>query len=219
MKRADDVFFFTLIDFLIQVFFFGLLLFVVGKAVESRKETQRGHEAKQINELVLAAGVSNITELQDYLTRLAPIRDLQGTADFIRSTGGEDKVREAVRLVADAGGAVELKGKLKKYDDAYGLPPCLRDEVNGKQVPRTLAVLRVEDEHIEIQRSSGDLEKLLGQLGTTSSAVQRLTLEQFRSTFLPLKTLSPQCAYFVEVRVATQYIKPMRAVWSNFRVK
>lgn len=219
MKHSDDVFFFTLIDFLVQVFFFGLLLFVVSQGVNAKKEVQREQEAQRLDSVMKSAGVSSITELQDYLTKLAPLQNLQGTADFINRLGGPEKAKDAMALVVAAGGVEELKVKVKKYDEAYGLPPCLKDELNGRTVPRTLAVLRVEDSAIEILRTSPDLDKLLAEAGLSAVSSGRMSLDEFRSRFAPLKARSPSCAHFVEVKVATQFINPMRAVWANFKVK
>lgn len=219
MKQSDDVFFFTLIDFLVQVFFFGLLLFVVSQAIGTKKEVQRAEESLKLDAVIKSAGVSNIAELQDYLTKLAPLQNLQGTADFISRLGGPEKAKEAMALVVAAGGVEELKVKVKKYDEAYGLPPCFKDELNGRTVPRTLAVLRVEDSAIEILRTSPDLDRLLAEAGLSAVNLGRMSLDEFRSRFAPVKARSPSCAHFVEVKVATQFINPMRAVWANFRVK
>ncbi len=219
MKRSDDVFFFTLIDFLVQVFFFGLLLFVVNQSVSVNKDVKREQDAKKLDAIMKSAGVSSLTELQDYLTKLAPLKSLQGTAEFINKVGGPEKAIEAMKIVATSGGIDEVKLKVQRYDDAYGLPPCLKDEVNGKAVPRTLAIFKVEDSTIEILQSSPDMERLLAEAGISARASTRMTLDEFKSRFAPLKTRSPSCAHFVEVKVETQFIKPMRAVWSNFRVK
>jgi hypothetical protein len=219
VKQSDDVFFFTLIDFLVQVFFFGLLLFVVSQTASAKKEIQHAQESQQLESVMKKAGVSNITELQDYLTKLAPLENLRGTADFINRLGGPKKVEEAMAVVAASGGLEEIKVKVKKYNEAYGLPPCLKDEVNGRTIPRTLAVLRVEDSAIEIIQMSPDLNRLLTEAGLSTLGLQRMSLDDFRSKFSPLKAHSPSCAHFVEVKVATQFINPMRAVWANFRVK
>jgi hypothetical protein len=219
MKRADDVFFFTLIDFLLQIFFFGLLLFVVGKAADARTEVRRGLEAQQIDELTKAVGVSNLTELLDYLTKLVPLEHLQGTADFMESVGGPDQARAMTKMIQDAGGLDVVREKLRKYDNAYGLPPCLTDMVKGRAVPRTLAVVRVDDDLIEIERSSPDLERLLAQMGTDLAAVQKLAPEDFKNRFAGLKNNSPACRYFVEMKITTKFINPARAVWANFRQK
>lgn len=219
MRRSDDVFFFTLIDFLVQVFFFGLLLFVVSQAASFKKESDRAKEAEVVRSMLDSAGVSNLAELQDHLTRLAPLQKLQGTADFVARLGGPDKANEALAMIAAAGGIEQIKDKMRKYDQAYGLPPCLQDEVNGKAVPRTLAVLRVEDQAIEFLQTSPDLNRLLVAAGLSAVQERRMTLGEFRAHFTPLRARSPSCAHFVQVQVATKFLGPLQAVWSSFRVK
>jgi hypothetical protein len=128
VKRSDDVFFFTLIDFLLQAFFFGLLLYVVARSANVGVEHERAKREKQIEQVKRAAGVSNLTELTDLLTKLAPIRDLQGTADFIARAGGAEKVIKKVAMVDEAGGAASLElklEKLRKLEEGTGRPPCL----------------------------------------------------------------------------------------------
>jgi len=91
VKRAYDVFFFTLIDFLVQVAFFFILLFVVSEAARVSAESDRaqeGQQVKKLRELSGGLGFSNLTELTDYLTKLVPVSDFKGIADFIASSGG-----------------------------------------------------------------------------------------------------------------------------------
>src|SRR5262245_962960 len=112
MRRTDDVFFFTLVDFLVQVFFFGLLLFVVAGVSKGEAERKLAKERQELEEIKRAAGVSNLTELTDFLTKMAPVNELRGTSEFISKMGGVEKVKEA--LV-----------KLQKYEEGSGKPPCL----------------------------------------------------------------------------------------------
>src|SRR5687768_4691818 len=97
MRRSDDVFFFTLIDFLLQVFFFGLLLFVVGQALQKNRESDYQREQRAIQELKKTTGVSNITELTDALSKMAPLKELRGTSDFMQRHGGIENVEAMVK--------------------------------------------------------------------------------------------------------------------------
>src|SRR4051794_2255230 len=124
MRRTDDVFFFTLIDFLVQVLFFGLLLFVVAKVKEQAAEMKLAKESAEVEKIKKATGISDLTELTDTLTRLAPITELKGTADFIRSVGGIEKVKEGL-------------DRLHKYDEGSGKPPCLFIVTDGKRTARS----------------------------------------------------------------------------------
>jgi len=209
VKRSDDVFFFTLIDFLLQVSFFGLLLYVVAKNLDVGAEHERAKREKQVEEVTRAAGVSNLTELTDLLTKLAPIRDLQGTADFIARAGGAEKVISKVALVDDAGGAENLERKLeklRKLEEGTGRPPCLYDEVDGKKIVRPLATVVANDTHITFQQTSPELEKVLSMLGREFATVRELPLGEFRKTFSALVTKKPECRYTLTFREKTRFV-------------
>lgn len=209
MKRSDDVFFFTLIDFLLQIFFFGLLLYVVGRSVNVGAEHDRAEREKQIEQIKRAAGVSNLTELTDLLTKLAPIQDLQGTADFIARSGGSENVRKNVELVDNAGGAESLERKLeklRKLEEGTGRPPCLYDEVDGRKIVRPLAVVVANDTHIIFQKTSPELEKVLSMLGREFATVRELPLAEFRKTFSTLVSKKPECRYTLTFREQTRFV-------------
>src|SRR5690348_2694198 len=103
-KRRDDVFFFILIDFLLQILFFGLFLFVVYQAGLKRDQ-------EKLKEAVDAAGVSDITELTDDLTRLAPLK-LRELNDLIKQLGGPDEVKRLLERAQQEGGAEVSIAKL-----------------------------------------------------------------------------------------------------------
>jgi hypothetical protein len=209
VKRSDDVFFFTLIDFLLQAFFFGLLLYVAAKSTNVAAEHKRVERDKQIEEVKRAAGVSNLTELTDLLTKLAPIRDLQGTADFIARAGGVEKVMSKVAMVDHAGGAESLEGKLeklRKLEEGTGRPPCLYDEVDGKKIVRPLAVVVASDTHITFQQTNPELEKVLAMLGREFATVRELPLAEFRKAFSMLVTKKPECRYTLSFREQTRFV-------------
>lgn len=209
MKRSDDVFFFTLIDFLLQAFFFGLLLYVVARSANGAVEHEKAEREKQIEQVNRVAGVSNLTELTDLLTKLAPIRDLQGTADFIARAGGAEKVMDKVALVDRAGGAENLESKLeklRKLEEGTGRPPCLYDEVDGKKIVRPLAVVVANDTHITFQQTNPELEKVLSMLGREFASVRDLPLAEFRKTFSMLVVKKPECRYTLAFREQTRFV-------------
>lgn len=209
MKQSDDVFFFTLIDFLLQAFFFGLLLYVVAKNSNVTAEYERAEREKQVEQVKRAAGVSNLTELTDLLTKLAPIRDLQGTADFIARAGGTEKLMSKVAAVDAAGGAENLERKLeklRKLEEGTGRPPCLYDEVDGKKIVRPLAVVVANDTHITFQQTSPELEKVLSILGKNFAAVRELPLAEFRKIFSTLVAKKPECRYTLAFREKTRFV-------------
>lgn len=236
MRRSDDVFFFTLIDFLLQVFFFGLLLFVVGQAMQQDKEKMRAADDAARDKLVNATGVSNITELTDLLTRMAPLDQLRGTTDFIARNGGTKGVEGAMAAIGAAGGVdnvvkmhkdiAALKGDISAMStrinqlEGWGKASCIPNiVVNGKSQPKSIARVVVQDSTITLEDPTPEMQKLLSSLGLEFSAVQRLSLSEFRSTFAPVVAKQPECRYFLSVVTKTQYLDPMRAVWSAFRTQ
>jgi hypothetical protein len=219
MKKSEEIFYFTLIDFLIQIFFFGLVLYAASNYLNGKKNAEREANEKQIAQMLKATGVSNLTELSDDLSKLGPLKELKGTADFISRNGGPTKVEETVKVINSAGGIEEVKKAVKTYEEAYGKKPCHYLTVAGKQVPKTLARFRVNDDYIEMLSSSEEMDLLLAKLGKNSEQVKNLGLEEFKSTFGPIKTIYPNCAHFVEVKVNTKFILPMRSIWAGFKVK
>lgn len=229
MKRSDDVFFFTLIDFLLQVFFFGLLLFVVGQTLQQDEKTGREKEEQARDRLFKATGVSSITELTDWLTKMAPLDKLRGTSDFMVRNGGQKGVEAAVAAASAAGGiekVSQLQGQVVAMSEriakleGWGKVSCVPNiTVNGKVQPKSIATVTVTDDMVTMENPAPEMETLLRSLGLEFSAVQQLSLASFRSTFAPVVVKQPECRYFLNVVTRTRYLDPMRAVWSAFRTQ
>lgn len=227
MRRSDDVFFFTLIDFLLQVFFFGLLLFVAGRALQNEADDSREARDKQVDAMLKATGVSSIAELSDLLTKLVPLDKLRGTADFIARNGGEKNIEDALKAVHDAGGVAKI-GELNKENAAlaervaklegWGKVSCLPNVmVNGKLQPKAIGTAIVADDSITLQDPAPEMLALLRTHGLEFDSVKRLSLSAFRTTFAPVVAKQPECRYFLTVRRETRYYEPMGAVWTAFR--
>jgi hypothetical protein len=220
MKSGDRVFFFTLVDFLLQVFFFGLLLFAVSEVAQRAERQSRDEDAAAIERLKKASGVSNIAELTDEMSRLGPIDKLRGTKEFIDRNGGVDEILRAKQFVDVNGGAHSVSEKLEKLaklEAAYGKPPCLYDGDGGARRPRMIATAVVFDDKIQIQDMTDDFKALLPPLRLTAETAAELPLDAFRRSFYPLVTAKPDCRYFVRQDVRTKYLEPMRTLWAAFR--
>lgn len=235
MKRTDDVFFFTLVDFLLQAFFFGLLLYAFNASKQQEEKQKQAPKDKQIATAQNLAGVSNLTELVDFLTRLQPVDRLRGWADFfsrnggvvkaqgiidaVDKAGGVEKVGPALHAVAQAGGVEKVTAgmeRLRKFDEQFGKPPCLYDEVAGKKTARTLATVVAEDTVIRFQGSNDSLVEVLRLLGTTYPAVETLPVAEFRRVFQPLTQKRPDCRYTLRVQELTQLVTARDAVETTF---
>lgn len=230
MRRGDDVFFFTLIDFLLQVFFFGLLLYVVSQAFAPKPLGPEEEKSRQ--QLLEKAKVSNLTELTDLLSKMVPMDNLRGTADFISRNGGWDKVKAAHDATQAAGGADKVYGMkaamaakdeelegLKGEMRAWGTPSCIYETAEGRVRPKSVAKVRVSDDRIELADPSEDMQKILGQLGLEFASVRSLSHDAFRQTFRPLVAQKPQCRYFLEVLARPTLLSSMNVVWSAFRTQ
>lgn len=209
MRRSDDVFFFVLIDFLVQVFFFGLLIYVLtlGKQSDFKKEHQK--EANQIERLIATAGVTSLTELTDELSKLGPINELKGTADFIARVGGIKQVEQNLTFVANAGGVESLLSdleKLRKLEEGAGKPHCDPRGLAGRKIAVPLAVVVADDTHIRFQGSTPKLEEVLKLLDQNFGSVRELRFDEFRRTFAPLEKLLPNCKHTIDFREATRLV-------------
>jgi hypothetical protein len=221
MKQSNDVFFLTLIDFLIQTFFFGLLLYVLVKASAANEIRERKQQTASMEILLQKLGVSSITELTDELTKLAPLKQLQGMSEFIQSTENVDEARKAAELIRQAGGAEkfiqeteqdrqaaqlvntaggttalnEKLAKLKKLEEGSGKPPCLYTEVGDRKNVKPLATVIATDGNISFNESNPELEEVLKMIGRPFQSVRSLSLEEFASAFSPITQKKPDCRY------------------------
>lgn len=209
MRRTDDVFFFTLVDFLLQAFFFGLLLYVLNASKQEEELRARAPKDAEVERAMKAVGVSNLTQLLDFLTRLQPVDRLRGWADFFSRNGGVEKAQAAIDVVNQAGGTEKVVAsmeRLRKFDEQYGKPPCLYDEVAGKRIARPLAVVVADDTTIRFQGPNENLREVLRLLGTTYPAVEALSHAEFRRVFQPLTQKRPDCRYTIAVQEMTQLV-------------
>jgi hypothetical protein len=229
MRKGDEVFLFTLVDFLLQVFFFALLLFVFYLAMQQQEEEKRGVAEADQQKLLKSIGVSNLTELSDLLTKMAPLDQLRGTSDFIAHNGGAEKLRSVAEAASAAGGVDKLSKmneqvkalteKVAKLE-GWGKASCIPNVVvNGKAQPKSVAHVVVYDDHIELDSPTPEMTEVLQGLGRELKDVSRLSLAEFRATFAPLVSKKPECRYFLTASTKTQFLEPMRIVWSAFRTQ
>ena len=219
MKRSDDVFFFTLIDFLLQVVFFGLVLFTIGQSLHDDTEKKQQSETAKVDKALQAAGVSNLTELTDELTSLAPLKTLRGMADFVNRNGGIEKLNASSEAVNKAGGADALRiqlDKLKKFEEGTGKPPCLYDLVDGRRNVKTLATVIATDTMISFETKTPELEKMLQLVGRSYEAVKNLPLIDFRNAFSELVQKQPDCRYTLRFIEKTRLVDARDAARFSF---
>ena len=211
MRQSEHVLYITLVDFLLQLIFLGLIIGVI-YAISQRDEfntcdpikcSEAFRQLEQIKKLV---GISDLTKLTDQLTRMAPLQ----AAERFAGIG-----RDLESAVSGAGGVQEAKKILEnqaRKAAGQGKPSCL---ANGALVTTFDAF----EDRIEIQRPvTEEFGKLLTELGlgTQIFPLQRAT---FKNAFAPLLIKHPDCRFNVKVIEHTYDTRPRDAIGSAFWIK
>jgi hypothetical protein len=215
-RSSDNVFLLTLVDFLIQIIFFGLLVFVVWQAVLNRGAEKR-YDPQDVKDAVEAAGVSDLKELVDELSRLAPVR-LKGMNDTLGNATPE-QIRQARAAIEQAGGAQGLPTamqKLAKLEQGSDKPPCIFDVVNGQRKARVLATAVGSANAISFTGPTPELTKLLAEVGISYSAVQSVSARSFPGVFRPVLQKYPACRFTIVLRETTSMVTARDAAQQVF---
>ncbi len=208
MRQAEHVLYITLIDFLLQLLFLGMVVSVI-YAIAHKEEADRIDPKKakdameHMEHIKRLIGISDITVLTDELTRLGP---LQPAAKYARLG------KEMEKYVADAGGAESAKKILAEQNAkrGQGKPSCLDGGAK-------LATFHAYPDRIELRQPlTGDMERLLSRMSLSANRVARLTLFGFRTTFEPVKRLEPDCRYNIELVEHSFDTRPRDTVRSSF---
>jgi hypothetical protein len=218
-QRSDGVFLLTLVDFLVQVIFFGLFVFVVHQAMVQR-EKQR-YDPAAVDRAVEAAGVSDLTELVDELSKLAPIR-LKGFNATLGNEADEAQVRQAAEAIRDAGGAngvADAMKRLAKLERGSGLPACLDEAAGGSRRAVTLAAATGTGSSIVFDAPTPQLTKLLTEIGLGYSSIRSLGLRDFTRTFRRVLTRHPNCRYTIVLRETTRMVGARDAAGQIFYLR
>lgn len=212
MRQDDSVFFFTLIDFLVQVLFFGLAFYSVAAYNDKKAMRQivkvEVSEARRIQDWTWSKSISHLA------TSLAPLEkprdnfhewaefisahDLQNvklTFDFVEKNGGLESLGRAVR--------------------ALGQPSCLDADRERNSVTAVAGFLLFDSE-ILVQQLSPMFAEVDGLLGTRTRVGEVLPLDNFRARYKRLPSLRSDCRYFVNVREETPLKAARDAVESAF---
>jgi hypothetical protein len=218
-QRSDSVFLLTLVDFLVQVIFFGLFVFVVYQVMLQRE--RRGYDAATVNRAVEAAGVSNLTELVDELSKLAPVR-LKGFNATLGKNADQAQVQRAAEAIREAGGASGVSDameRLTKLERGSGLPACLDETVNGTRRAATLGSATGTDGGIVFDAPTPELTKLLDEVGLDYGSVRSLDLRNFPRVFRRVVTKHPSCRYTIVLRERTRMVGARDAAGQIFYLK
>ncbi len=199
------MFFFTLIDLLLQLLFVAVVVWVIDRATPDPCKGGKCIEKEPWQVLAARNGFSTLQELMDYLTRLSPI-------------GGLDSLR---RIVDAAGGPDSVKLKSKMLDSllkGVGLPPCRSVPENGRRRIIEEGRLIAWDDSITVVALWDSLRMVVDPEGQTVG--RSFPLAQFPVRFGAARPLT--CRHYVEVVERTRFIfarDAIEAVFGRIRVR
>jgi hypothetical protein len=218
MKRSDNIFFFTLIDFLLQVGFFGLLLFAAYSAAKTEDKKEQTANETSFTKLKKHFGISNITELTNELTKLAPLQELKGNADFIAREGGVKQIEQQLAAIRSVGSVEHIKVKLEKLaklEGGTGKPPCLPVKPGSNQ-HKALATVIADENTIAFESLTDDLRSVLQLVSMRYEDVRTLPVSAFAARFAVLSAAKPDCRYSLIFKEKTRFVEPRDAASRNF---
>ncbi len=209
-RQSDNVFLLTLVDFLVQIIFFGLLIFVFYKSTEGH--SKRDATPEQIGKALDAAGVSNIVELTDELTKLAPV-GLKGVNQALYTGNQIIDISKTVIAIKQLGGG---NGLVQKVEHGQGKAACIYDTIKGQRRPRVLASAVGDDVSITFESETPELHTLLGEVGLTFPQVQNLPLKSFYTVLKPVLKKHPDCLYTIKFTEKSRMVDARDAAQSIF---
>lgn len=218
-QRSDSIFLLTLVDFLVQIIFFGLFIFVVHHTITQREK--RRYDPAAVDRAVETAGVSDLTELVDELSKLAPIR-LKGFNATLGNESDEAQVRKVAEAIRQAGGATGVTNamqRLAKLERGSGLPACLDETVDGTRRATTLAIATGTSDSIVFDSPTPQFMKVLAEVGLDFGSVRSLGLRDFGRTFRRILTKYPNCRYTIVLRETTRMVNARDAAGQIFYLK
>lgn len=254
MKHQDNVFLLTLIDFLFQIIFFGLFIYVAYSAQEDPsfrsavKELQQkfgltsgtkvteamkqlpsslsdlqdsARELPKLKKAQERLGFSNLTELTDELTRMAPIREVKAATELSKAVGGAANAEALAALVKTAGGIDGAKEAIGRYvKEGVGKPHCLPQiDAQGKVTgARPLATVKAYEDVIVFEALTPELSSVLKALGYDYAAIHTLPLRGFDERFRQMARVLPDCIHSINFVEMTRFVEPRDAARRHFRL-
>ncbi len=129
LKRKDNFFLFTLIDFLLQTIFVGLFVFFL-----SIQNSEQGIPGSLIQK-IKKAGVAQVAELIDTANKLVPLDRLQELVKILNEFKSLEDLKSALDVSRKLGeeGVKDIlnapKEKIEKMlGNLRGTPPCFKTE-------------------------------------------------------------------------------------------
>ena len=203
MRQSEHVLYITLIDFLIQLIFLGLVLSVIYSASQPSKDEQ-DRATEVIEKIKQLTGVSDLTEITDELTRLGPLK----TA--IQNSKLAEEFNKLAGKVGGKDAALKILTAEANKGSAPGKPYC----IGGLKV----ATFDAYEDRLELRSPiSTEMSELLKQLNLSSEQVKKIPIKEFPKIFAQLRVIETTCVYSVVLVEHSFDTRPRDAVNSTFR--
>lgn len=208
MRQSEHVLYITLIDFLLQLLFLGMVISVM-YAMSQQEDLPVAVDPAVAKDAIEAmekvkslTGVSNITQLTDELTRLGPLQPANKNVESWKN------IAETVKSV----GGVDSAKRILDKQAGQGLPSCLPNK--GR-----LATFHAYSEYIDLGNyAPNDFPALLAKIGLQKSSVEHIATRDFSSVFKLVKVHYPDCRFNVDLIEHSFDTRPRDSVRQAFMV-
>lgn len=185
MRQSEHILYITLVDFLLQLLFLGLVLSVIHSSLQPDQDETKANQSFVQNMRQLT-GISDLTKLTDELTRLGPLKKVISDV----------KVARDAETLFDKVGGKENAAKLLN-DEArkagQGRPSCMP---NSQRV----ATFDAYADRIELRQPlSSEMINILQSINLPKDKAVNIPLNEFRSLFAAMESRNERdkCIYNV----------------------
>jgi hypothetical protein len=213
-NRSDSIIYLTLVDFLIQLIFFGMFLIVAFYPSRSQEEPTLKPVFKHygvpilegFGELINAENVPLFQQLAKFIENRKDLTDL---VEALKRAGSVKRLLEGAKIIQEAGGTEAARKRL-----GVGRPSCLKDKAS-------LMTLIAHDDFIEIRSITEEGQRVFGELNLNVVGGSRFSFGDFTSHFKSLiqqKIDDEPCVHFVRYERETKLEAPRLAVDKIFLI-
>lgn len=213
-KKDDDIVYLTLIDFLIQLIFFSLFIFVIFNKPSS-PDTPIYSPPKWVNDKIYAPilegfgpfiKLDNIKKFEEIWKYLKSQKDLDNLLDALKSSKTTDELKKGANIVNKGGGAEKVEQKI------IGKKSCLEDGSTS-----SIFSFDAYDTYIKVNTITDVGAQILERKGINLQAGQEIQKSQISNKFI--KFFDNNCVYYVDYIRHTDSEQMRNEVEKNFYIR
>lgn len=221
-NRSESIVYLTLVDFLVQLIFFGVFIFVVFYASDSarRVEVPEGINARAAFPIIEGFGElvheDNIVRFKELGKLLRNRDDLEALVSLL-SKNGLDEVRKDILFIENKKGRDEIGRVLNSLGKIGGKIPC-----EGDYFPDLMTITSYDD-FISIDSITPKGLEVFRREQVFVRAPSKLSWPEFLSKFAKLSQKKTsqglECRYRVKRVVRSKSEQAFNNLWSRFWVE